>query len=107
MYSHQKILKFPMLEGLAQALDIDVSTVHEWRKKHAEFSHLVSKMLQKQAILLAENALMGDFNPMTAKLFLTKHGYREGVEFSNPDGTNLFRPSEIERGAAERALLDA
>ncbi len=104
MYSHKPILELPMLEGLALDLHIHVDTIYEWRKIHAEFSELVSEMLQKQAKMLANNSLMGDFNPMISKVFLTKHGYREGVEHANPDGTNLFRPSDAERAAAAKAL---
>lgn len=107
MYEHKFRVKLPMIEGLALVLHVHKDTVHEWRKKHAEFSDLIDELLSKQAIMLANKSLSGDYNPTIAKVLLTKHGYREGHEMANPDGSNLFRPDEKDREAADRALRDS
>jgi hypothetical protein len=99
-------VRLPMLEGVALALDIQVPTIQEWRKQYPEFSSLIAKVLQLQAQRLAENSLTGLYNPTIAKVLLSKHGYREGHELANPDGSNLFRPDDKDREIADRALED-
>ena len=107
MYGHERVVKVPTLGGLARFLRIDRTTIYDWAKKNREFSHIIGDLMSEQEDRLINNGLSGDYNPTIAKVLLTKHGYREGVEHANPDGTNLFRPSEIERGAAEKALREA
>ncbi len=53
------------------------------------------------------NGLSGDYNPTIAKVLLTKHGYREGIEATGKDGEKLFDDKEAkEKGkAAIGALL--
>lgn len=104
VYEHKYRVKLPTLEGLAYFLHINKDTIQDWKKKHAEFSVLIDDLLAKQAERLVNNGLVGDYNPTIAKVLLTKHGYREGHEVANPDGTNVFRPSDGERKAADKAL---
>ena len=106
MYEHRFTVKLPMLEGLALVLHVHKDTIHDWRKKYAEFSYLIDELLSKQAIMLANKSLSGLYNPTIAKVLLTKHGYREGHELANPDGSNMFRPDEKDRETAARALKD-
>lgn len=106
MYSNRFRVKLPMIEGLALRLKVSKFTIGEWRKHHEPFSILIEELLQKQAHMLAHGGLNGEYNPVITKVLLTKHGYREGVEHANPDGSNLFRPNEEEKKIAERALLD-
>ena len=54
--------------------------------------------------MLANKGLAGMYNPTIAKVLLSKHGYREGHEYANPDGSNMFRPTEEDRDKADRAL---
>ncbi len=105
-YKHDFVIKVPTIEGLAKYLHIHKDTVHDWKKKHAEFSDLIGDLLAEQADRLINNGLNGTYNPTIAKVLLTKHGYREGHEVANPDGSNVFRPSDADKKAAETALKD-
>jgi hypothetical protein len=80
--SYERFLKvkLPTIEGLALFLKIDKDTIKEWRKIHQEFSTLIEELLDKQAKVLLEKGLSGEYNPTIAKVLLTKHGYREGVD---------------------------
>lgn len=75
-----KTVNLPTLEGLAYHLKINKDTIQEWRKVHPEFSVLLGDLLAKQALSLVNNGLSGNYNPTIAKVLLTKHGYREGIE---------------------------
>lgn len=106
IYTSKFIIKVPTIGGLADFLDISRETIYDWKKKNKEFSDIIEKMMARQEDRLINNGLSGDYNPTIAKVLLTKHGYREGHEVANPDGTNVFRPSEKEKEIAEKALLD-
>lgn len=75
-----KKVNLPTIEGLAYHLGIHKDTIYEWRKEKPEFSELIDKLLHKQADSLISNGLSGEYNPTIAKVLLTKHGYREGIE---------------------------
>lgn len=106
MYEHKFRVRLPTLEGLSVRLGVHKDTITEWQKQHDDFSVLIRELLGIQAERLVNNGLTGDYNPTIAKVLLTKHGYREGMEHANPDGTNLFRPDDKDRDAADRALKD-
>lgn len=76
--------RLPTIEGLARLVDLNKTTIYAWRKEtgplHQEFSNLIEDMLNEQADILVNKGLSGDYNPTIAKVLLTKHGYREGVE---------------------------
>lgn len=73
-------VNLPTLEGLAYHLKVHKDTIQEWRKVHEDFSVLMGDLLAKQAKRLVNSGLSGRYNPTIAKVLLTKHGYREGVE---------------------------
>lgn len=88
-------VKLPSIEGLAVHLKIARSTIYEWEQalaedgkslKYPEFSDIIEKLRAKQAEMLINNGISGDYNPVITKVLLTKHGYREGKEVSGPDG---------------------
>lgn len=106
VYTTKFRVHLPTLEGLALDLHVHKDTIQEWKKKHQGFAVLISELLDKQGKRLIEMGLSGDYNPTITKVLLTKHGYREGHEVANPDGSNVFRPSEAERLNAEKALRD-
>lgn len=106
MYRHKFVVKLPTIGGLAVYLHISRETIYDWKKKYKEFSDVIEEMMAEQENRLINSGISGDYNPTIAKVLLTKHGYREGHEVANPDGSNVFRPSEAERAAAERALKD-
>jgi hypothetical protein len=78
--------KLPTIEGLALYLRINRDTVYEWCKVHQEFADIISDLRAEQADRLINSGLSGDYNPTIAKVLLTKHGYREGLEHTGDEG---------------------
>ena len=73
-------VKIPTVEGLAIALNINKTTVYEWKAIHEEFSNDIDRLLEKQTEALIKNGLSGAYNPTIAKVLLSKRGYKEGTE---------------------------
>lgn len=86
--SYKRILNvnLPTIEGLALHLGIRKDTVFEWEKIHEEFSDFMVKLRNKQADVLQRKGLSGDYNPVIAKVLLTKHGYRDENAMVGKDG---------------------
>jgi len=82
-------VKLPSIEGLALYLDVARSTLYLWKEEDKEFSDIIDKLQEKQANMLINKGLSGDYNPTIAKVLLTKHGYREGVEQTGKDGKDF------------------
>lgn len=91
--SYQRIVnvKIPTIEGLAVYLDVSRDTIYEWEKEHEVFSDILEKLRAKQASALICNGLSGTYNPTIAKVLLTKHGYREGIDQTS-NGKDLPTP---------------
>lgn len=83
----KKKVELPSLEGLAFRLRVNKDTIQEWRKEHEEFSVLISQLLSKQGRALVNKGLSGAYNPTIAKVLLTKHGYREGIDTTSNEKT--------------------
>lgn len=93
---HDRVLrvKLPSIEGLAVHLRISRETIRVWAKeknedgtlKYPEFSGIIEELMAKQAEMLTNRGISGDFNPTITKLLLTKHGYRDNLALSDPDG---------------------
>jgi hypothetical protein len=49
-------------------------------KLHEKFSNLIDNMLNIQANELINKGLKSEYNSTIAKVLLTKHGYREGID---------------------------
>jgi hypothetical protein len=79
-YETKLVVKLPSVEGLALYLEVSRSTVYLWQKQHKEFSDIIETLLQKQAQVLINKGLSGDYNPTIAKVLLTKHGYTDKQE---------------------------
>lgn len=99
-YKEKTIVKLPTIEGLAGFLGIHKDTIYQWVKIHTEFSDLINILRAKQAERLINNGLSGDYNPMIAKVLLSKHGYNEKTEtgFTNSEGKDvapqiIFQPA--------------
>lgn len=90
--SYDRIIRvrLPTIEGLAVYLGISRATVYDWKEKYPEFSDIIEKLQSVQADRLLLNGLSGDYNPVIAKVLLTKHGYREGIEQTGKDGKDLI-----------------
>jgi len=99
-------VKLPSIEGLAFFMGINKTTVYEWESSYEEFSNVIDKLRQKQASELINKGLSGDYNPTIAKVLLTKHGYREGVEQTGKDGKDLIpEPLSEEEKEKLKSLL--
>jgi DNA-packaging protein gp3 len=73
-------VKIPTRGGLARYLGVSRDTLYAWAKEHEEFSYIMEELGAEQEDRLISNGLSGDYNPTIAKVLLTKHGYREGVD---------------------------
>lgn len=73
-------VNLPTIEGLALYLEISRSTLYLWQKEHSAFSDIIEVLQQKQASVLINNGLSGNYNPTIAKVLLTKHGYTDKQE---------------------------
>ena len=88
--------KLPTRGGLARYLGVARSTLYEWAEQHAPFSDIMEELGAEQEDRLINNGLSGDYNPTIAKVLLTKHGYREGIEQTGKDGKDLL-PENTEK----------
>lgn len=81
-------VKLPTIEGLAVYLKVSRDTLYTWEKEpdKQEFSDILAELRAVQADRLIRNGLSGHYNPVIAKVLLTKHGYREGIEQSGEGG---------------------
>jgi hypothetical protein len=95
-------VNIPTIEGLAYHLKLHKDTIYTWRKEEdkKEFSDLIEELLAKQARELVNKGLSGRYNPTIAKVLLTKHGYREGIDQTTNDKdlptpiANVTRPDQ-------------
>ena len=82
---HALKVKIPTKGGLAVYLGVARETLFDWAKKYQEFSNIMEQMGAVQEERLINNGLSGDYNPTIAKVLLTKHGYREGIDQTTND----------------------
>lgn len=79
-YKQKVTVKLPTIEGLAVYIGVHKDTVFEWDKIHPEFSDFLNILRGQQAERLIDNGLSGDYNPIIAKMLLSKHGYTEKTQ---------------------------
>lgn len=103
MYYNKIKVNLPTIEGLAVYLEISRDTIYDWEKKYKEFSDIIERLRAKQANALINNGLSGDYNATIAKVLLTKHGYREGIEQMGKDGKDLI-PETISKEQQQELL---
>jgi len=82
---HKVNAKLPTKGGLAKYLGIARVTIDDWVKKYPQFSYVIEKLGCEQEDRLINNGLSGNYNPTIAKVLLTKHGYREGIDQTTND----------------------
>lgn len=74
--------ELPSVEGLALYIGINRKTIYAWEKEEGkeEFCNIIDDLRSKQAKMLIENGLRGEYNATITKLMLSKHGYSEKQE---------------------------
>lgn len=79
-------VKLPTIEGFAQFIGVNKTSLYEWEKKYPQFSNALDKIRQEQQQRLLDNGLSGDYNPTIAKLILSaNHGMREKSDVTSDD----------------------
>ena len=74
--------KIPSIAGLALELDLNKETITNWAKdkNKAEFSRVVTALIQGQERKLLNGGLDSVFNSGITKLLLSKHGYTDNPQ---------------------------
>lgn len=106
LYKNKLKVNIPTIEGLAYYIKINKDTLYEWCKVYKEFSDVIDELRAKQAKALVNKGLSGDYNPTIAKVLLTKHGYREGIEQTGKDGADLISKATDEELLMAKQLLE-
>ena len=78
-------VKIPTKGGLAVHLGVARETLYDWSRKYPEFSDIMEQLGAIQEERLINNGLSGSYNSTIAKVLLTKHGYREGIDQTTND----------------------
>ncbi len=67
----------PSIEGLAYYIGVGRKNLYNWAEENSEFLHTLDDIKSKQAKMLINGGLVGDYNASIAKLMLYNHGYSE------------------------------
>lgn len=95
-------VKIPTIEGMAYHLKVSRQVLYDWEKIYPDFLYIMDELRAKQARELVQKGLSGEYNPTIAKVLLTKHGYREGIEQTGKDGDKLIPDNaELQKIASE------
>lgn len=82
-------VKLPSIEGLAVYLKVGRESIYRWEKdidpvtkelKYPVFCDIIAELRAIQGEMLINSGLSGQYSPVIAKVLLTKHGYREGID---------------------------
>ena len=84
-FKYRLKVSLPKAEGLALYLEVSRDTLYEWARKYKEFSYILERINQIQADRVIDKALVGDYNPLIAKLLLGKHGYKDRQDITSGD----------------------
>ncbi len=98
LFKVKKIVNLPTKGGLARHLDVSRETLYAWAKEKPEFSDIMEQLGALQEERLINNGLSGDYNPTIAKVLLTKHGYREGIDATTND-KDIVLPNDVKAQA--------
>ncbi len=96
-------VRLPTIEGLAVHLKVNRDTIYDWETKYTAFSDILGELRAIQADRLLNNGLSGNYNPVIAKVLLTKHGYRDSQEVTGLNGKDLI-PESISAEDKEKLL---
>ena len=97
---------FPSEVGLADVLDVSVSTVQNWGndKRKSDFLGILEKIKAKQEIVAWRKGLTGEYNASLCKLLLGKHGYSDKVDQNNTGEQKLNVETSIKE--TDKAILE-
>lgn len=74
-------VQLPTIEGFADYLDVNKTTLYEWEKANPIFSNALDKIRHEQKKRLLNSGLSGAYNSTIAKLVLSaNHGMAEKTE---------------------------
>lgn len=80
-------VNLPTIEGLCvyfydNGIWVSRETIYKWKWEEDKkaFSDILEKIMAVQSSRLLKNGLSGDYNPVIAKMMLTKHWYVEKTE---------------------------
>ena len=84
-------VKLPTIKDFAIYINVNESTLYEWKGKHKRFSKSLDKIKAEQEKRLLDNGLQGSYNSTIAKLILSSnHGYSDKAQVdTNITGLNL------------------
>jgi hypothetical protein len=74
-------VEFPTFQGFANKIDVNMSTLTEWRDVHIEFSKAYARAKDIQERILVINSLNNQYNSQFAQFFAKNClGYKDKVE---------------------------
>jgi len=87
----------PSVVGLCAYIGRAKSTVYDWcgQEDKKEFSDIVRAIEETQERKLLDGGLDKSFNPIIAKLLLSKHGYTDKQEIDHTTGGEKIEPTRI------------
>ena len=90
----------PTIEGFAEHIGITRKTVYEWIKDDEKkpFCDIFEQILQKQALVLVNRGLVGEFNSPMAQMMLSKHGYIKETIQDNKSSDGSAKPNIVFEG---------
>ena len=97
------IVNLPSVEGLADYIGVNKTTLYEWQSNYPEFSNALSKIKAKQGKELINKGLSGDYNSKIASMLLSaNHDIVEktsqdltskGDKIEFPTSINIVKPN--------------
>lgn len=107
----------PTIEHLAFNLEVSVKTIYEWLKQEDQdgeysgmdrFRKSLEKIKQKQAIIIINKGLKGDFNPVLSKLILSSnHGYKDRSDTTSDDKPLAPGVSDVAMSEGVKKAIEA
>lgn len=77
----RKRLMLPTIERFAKYIGVHFDTLYDWADKNKKFSESLSRIKEEQKEWLFDNGLLGEYNPVIAKLILSSnHGMSDKVD---------------------------
>lgn len=86
-------VNLPSVEGLADYIGVNKTTLYEWESNHPEFSNALSKIKSRQGKELINKGLSGDYNSKIASMLLSaNHNIVEKTSQDVTSGGETLQP---------------